>query len=105
MPSSERKVATMLFADLVGSTALAASEDPEHTRGTVENFGGDAVLAVFGVPVAHEDHAERALHAALAIRARVRHLFGERLRLRIGVNTGEGVAGAPRVGGSFVSGG
>jgi len=122
MPSSERKVATMLFADLVGSTALAASEDPEHTRvvldrfyeaiteeieatgGTVEKFAGDAVLAVFGVPVAHEDHAERALHAALAIRARVRHLFGERLRLRIGVNTGEVVAGAPRMGSSFVSG-
>ncbi|MEX0631223.1 MAG: adenylate/guanylate cyclase domain-containing protein [Chloroflexota bacterium] len=122
MPSSERKVATMLFADLVGSTALAASEDPEYTRvlldrfydaiaeeieatgGTVEKFAGDAVLAVFGVPFAREDHAERALHAALAIRARVHHLFGDRLRLRIGVNTGEVVAGAPRVGSSFVSG-
>ncbi|HET7678259.1 MAG TPA: adenylate/guanylate cyclase domain-containing protein [Candidatus Limnocylindrales bacterium] len=122
MPSSERKIATMLFADLVGSTALAADEDPEQTRvvlerfydavseeieatgGTVEKFAGDAVLAVFGVPAAHEDHAERALHTALAIRARVQRLFGDRLRLRIGVATGEVVAGAPRAGSSFVAG-
>jgi class 3 adenylate cyclase/tetratricopeptide (TPR) repeat protein len=112
----------MLFADLVGSTALAASDDPEQTRvlldrfydamaeeiaatgGTIEKFAGDAVMAVFGVPIAHEDHAERALHAALAMRARLQQLFGKRLQLRIGVNTGEVVAGAPRVGSSFVSG-
>jgi len=112
----------MLFADLVGSTALAASEDPEQTRvlldrfyeamaeeieatgGTIEKFAGDAVMAVFGVPVAHEDHAARALHTALAMRSRIRDLFGESLQLRIGVNTGEVVAGTPRVGSSFVSG-
>ena len=112
----------MLFADLVGSTALASSEDPEYMRallerfyeamtdeiaatgGTVEKFAGDAVMAVFGVPVAHEDHAERALHAALAMRARLERLFGGRLQLRIGVNTGEVVAGSPTAGSSFVSG-
>jgi class 3 adenylate cyclase/tetratricopeptide (TPR) repeat protein len=122
MSSSERKVATMLFADLVGSTALASSSDPEHTRvvldrfydamteeisatgGTVEKFAGDAVMAVFGVPIAHEDHAERALHTALAMRARMERLLGGRLQLRIGVNTGEVVVGAPRAGSSFVSG-
>jgi class 3 adenylate cyclase/tetratricopeptide (TPR) repeat protein len=122
MSSTERKVATMLFADLVGSTALASSNDPELTRvlldrfydamteeitatgGTVEKFAGDAVLAVFGVPIAHEDHAERALHTALAMRARMRQLPGGRLQLRIGVNTGEVVVGAPRAGSSFVSG-
>jgi len=112
----------MLFADLVGSTALASSEDPEQTRvlldrfydvmaeeieatgGTIEKFAGDAVMAVFGVPVAREDHAERALHTALAMRSRIHELFGARLQLRIGVNTGEIVAGTPRVGSSFVSG-
>ena len=112
----------MLFADLVGSTESASSRDPEHTRvfldrfydtmaeeilatgGTIEKFAGDAVLAVYGVPVAHEDHAERALHTALAMRERLRDLFGDELQLRIGVNTGEVVVGAPRLGSSFVSG-
>lgn len=122
MPSSERKVATMLFADLVGSTALTASDDPENSRvmlerfydamadaieatgGTIEKFAGDAVMAVFGVPFAQEDHAERALHTALAMRSKLHIVFGERLQLRIGVSTGDVVAGAPRMGSSFVSG-
>ena len=87
MGAAERKLATVMFADLVGSTALAEQEDPERTRvllerfydamadeinragGTVEKFAGDAVMAVFGVPEALEDHAERALHAALASEA------------------------------------
>jgi class 3 adenylate cyclase/tetratricopeptide (TPR) repeat protein len=112
----------MLFADLVGSTALASTEDPEHTRrlldrfydamadeiaatgGTIEKFAGDAVMAVFGVPLAHEDHAERALHTALAMRVRLHRLFGDQLQLRIGVNTGDVVVGAPRMGSSFASG-
>ena len=120
--ASERKIATLLFADLVGSTEMASSSDPEHTRllldrfydamaeeieatgGTIEKFAGDAVLAVYGVPVAHEDHAERALHTAIAMRARLRDLFGDELQLRIGVNTGEVVVGMPRRGSSFVSG-
>ncbi len=123
MPAAqERKLATMLFADLVGSTALASDRDPEHTRllldrfyggmaaeirafgGTLEKFAGDAVMAVFGAPVAYEDHAERGLHAALSMQRRLRELFGERLALRIGVNTGEVVLGRPGEGSSFVSG-
>ena len=107
VPAEERKLATVLFADLVGSTGLADSQDPERTRvlldrfydamaaeiehagGTVEKFVGDAVMAAFGAPAALEDHAERALHAALAMQRRLRELFGDRLALRIGVNTGE----------------
>src|SRR5207247_10062889 len=72
--------------------------------GTVEKFAGDAVMAAFGAPASLEDHAERALHAALAMRRRLREVFGEELELRIGVNTGEVVAGRPREGSSFVSG-
>lgn len=122
MEVAERKLATVLFADLVGSTALGEQEDPERTRallerfydamaeeigragGTTEKFAGDAVMAVFGVPDAQEDHAERALHAALAMQRRLEELFGERLALRIGVNTGEVVAGRAREGSSFVTG-
>lgn len=118
----ERKLATIVFADLVGSTELGGSQDPERTRvllerfydamareielagGTVEKFAGDAVMAVFGAPASLEDHAERALHAALAMQRRLRELFGSRLALRIGVNTGEVVAGRPREGSSFVTG-
>lgn len=121
-PAEERKVATVLFADLVGSTALGGSQDPERTRvmldrfydamaeeivragGTVEKFVGDAVMAVFGAPASLEDHAERALHAALAMQRRLNELFGEQLALRIGVNTGEVVAGRAREGSSFVTG-
>ncbi len=121
-PAEERKLATVLFADLVGSTALGAEEDPERTRalldrfydamveeieragGTVEKFAGDAVMAAFGAPASQEDHAERALHAALSMRRRLEELFDGRLELRIGVNTGELVVGRPREGSSFVTG-
>jgi class 3 adenylate cyclase len=121
-PSDERKLATVVFADLVGSTELGAAQDPERTRalldrfydamaaeieaagGTVEKFVGDAVMAVFGAPAAHEDHAERALHAALSMQRRLEELFGEALTLRIGVNTGEVVVGRAREGSSFVTG-
>jgi class 3 adenylate cyclase len=121
-PSEERKLATVLFADLVGSTKLAGSQDAERTRsllnrfydamateiadagGTVEKFAGDAVMAAFGAPAAQEDHAERALHAALSMQKRLDELFGGVLSLRIGVNTGDVVAGRARVGSSFVTG-
>ena len=116
--ADERKLATILFADLAGSTALADEQDPERTRsrlerfydamaeeiagagGTVEKFAGDAVMAAFGAPEALEDHAERALHAALAMQRRLE----EGLALRVGVNTGEVVVGTPRERSSFVSG-
>ena len=119
---AERKLVTVLFADLVGSTALADDEDPERVRarldvfydamaeeitragGTVEKFAGDAVMAVFGAPTAHEDHAERALHAALAMQHRLAEMFGGELALRVGVNTGEVAVGAAREGSSFVTG-
>jgi len=117
----ERKLATALFADLVGSTGLG-EQDPERTRvllerfydtlateielagGTVEKFAGDAVMAVFGAPAAQEDHAERALHAALSLQRRVAEVFDGALQVRVGVNTGEVVVGEPRVGSSFVTG-
>ena len=119
---AERKLATVLFADLVSSTELAASQDPERTRatlarfydamadeisragGTVEKFAGDAVMAAFGVPAAQEDHVERALHAGLAMQRRLKELFGGALSLRIGVNTGEVVVGQARAQSSFVTG-
>jgi class 3 adenylate cyclase/tetratricopeptide (TPR) repeat protein len=121
-PTEERKLATVLFADLVGSTELGAGQDPERTRaildrfydamsaeveaagGTVEKFVGDAVMAAFGTPTAHEDDAERALRAAMAMRRRLHELFGDQLALRIGVNTGEVVVGRAREGSSFVTG-
>jgi class 3 adenylate cyclase len=122
VPAEERKLATILFADLAGSTEWAGDEDPERVRtvldrfydamvaeveradGTVEKFAGDAVMAVFGAPAAHEDDAERALHVALGMQRRMAELFGTRLGLRIGVNTGDVVAGRPREGSSFVTG-
>jgi class 3 adenylate cyclase/tetratricopeptide (TPR) repeat protein len=100
----ERKVVTILFADLVGSTAQAERRDPEDVRatlsayyarlrtelerhgGTVEKFIGDAVMAVFGAPVAHEDDPERAVRAALSIRDA---LAESEVDVRIAVHTGE----------------
>ena len=97
----ERKVVTVLFCDLVGFTGRAESMDPEDVRallsgyhervrhelerhgGTVEKFVGDAVMALFGAPVAHEDDPERAVRAALAVRDETE--FG----VRIGITTGE----------------
>ena len=107
----ERKVVSVVFVDLVGSTARAESSDPEDVRallrvyherareelenrgGTVEKFIGDAVVAVFGAPAAHEDDPERAVRAALAVRDAVARLNedepGRDLHVRVAVNTGE----------------
>ncbi len=109
--SEERRVVTILFADVTGSTAMGESNDPEDVRallgryyaiarevveahgGTLEKFIGDAVMAVFGIPQAHGDDAERGLVAALALRDGVASdPLTAALALRIGVNTGEVVA-------------
>jgi class 3 adenylate cyclase/tetratricopeptide (TPR) repeat protein len=127
--AERRKVVTVVFADVVGSTALGERVDPETLRwamqrwfgrmaeaierhgGTVENYVGDAVMAVFGIPVAHEDDALRAVRAAADMREQVAVLRGELVRergvelaVRIGVNTGEAVTGISRTGGSFTTG-
>jgi class 3 adenylate cyclase/tetratricopeptide (TPR) repeat protein len=119
-PAQERrKLVTVLFCDVTGSTALAERLDAETLRalmlryfdemraaverhgGTVEKFIGDAVAALFGVPLAHEDDALRAVRAAAEMQSRLGRLndeldrrFGARLAIRIGINTGEVVAGA-----------
>ena len=119
----ERKVVSVVFCDLVGSTARAERLDPEdvraelssfHTRvrtelerrgGTVEKFIGDAVVAVFGAPAVHEDDPERAVRAALAIRDWAREDGG--VEVRLAVNTGEAlvVVGArPETGEGLVAG-
>ncbi len=111
--STERRVVSVLFADLVGSTPLASRLDPERVRaligeyfsvmrqeverhgGTVEKFIGDAVMAVFGIPVIHEDDPERAVRAAVAMQRRMESLNAQLqadLHIRIGVSTGEVVA-------------
>jgi class 3 adenylate cyclase/tetratricopeptide (TPR) repeat protein len=105
-PREERKVVSVLFADLVGFTGRAEQMDPEDVRallspyyahvrgelerygGTVEKFIGDAVMALFGAPVVHEDDPERAVRAALTIRDWMREQEGD-LQLRIAVTTGE----------------
>src|SRR5438094_8301834 len=109
-----RKVVTILFADVMGSTSLGEQLDPERLRallgayfaamsaiivswgGTVEKYIGDAVMAVFGVPNVREDDAERALQASLEMRARLAELNVDferqhhvSLQARIGLNTGE----------------
>jgi predicted ATPase/class 3 adenylate cyclase len=116
-PVEERKVVTVLFADLEASTELASRLDPEDLRavlrpffaammeeierhgGTIEKFIGDAIVGVFGAPMAHEDDPERAVQAAVAMQARLPALneqlatrAGGDLAMRIGVNTGEVLA-------------
>ena len=115
----ERKQVSVMFTDVSGFTAMSERLDPEEVHGimdrvfeivlaavhrfegTINQFLGDGVMALFGAPIAHEDHAHRALGAALAIqrelgpvRDDVRRLHGVEFRLRIGINTGLVVVGA-----------
>ena len=124
-----RKIVTVLFSDLAGSTALGDELDPESLRqlmtryfqemevvlrrhgGTTEKFIGDAIMAVFGVPRLHEDDALRAVRAAVAMRRALEGVneefedhWGVRILTRTGVNTGEVVAGDSSKGESFVTG-
>lgn len=116
--SGERKVVTALFADVVGSTAMAEQMDPEdwtemmngafdrlspiiyYYEGTIARLLGDAMLAFFGAPVSHEDDPARAVHAALDILASIREYavqvkekYGMNFSIRIGINTGSVVVG------------
>jgi class 3 adenylate cyclase/tetratricopeptide (TPR) repeat protein len=129
-PSLEvRKTVTVLFCDVSGSTRLGERHDPEQLRrlmsryydlargvlerhgGTVEKFIGDAVVGVFGVPVLHEDDALRSLRAAVELRESIAELnveleavYGTRIDVRIGVNSGEVVAGDALSGHGYASG-
>ena len=113
-----RKVVTVVFADVAGFTALGEAHDPEAVRrvmdryfgearsvleqhgGKVEKFIGDAVMAVFGIPLLHDDDALRAVRAATELQGRLAVLndelerdWGVRIAVRTGINTGEVVAG------------
>jgi class 3 adenylate cyclase/tetratricopeptide (TPR) repeat protein len=128
-PQEVRKTVTIVFSDLKGSTSLGESIDAEALRavmgryfdqmrsvierhgGTVEKFIGDAIMAVFGLPRLHEDDALRAVRAAWEMQAGLRELnaeitrrWGVALASRIGVNTGEVVAGDPASGQRLVTG-
>ena len=113
-PPDERRLATVVIGDLAGFTSLAEALDPERVKqlvdrlfgrlatdvtahgGTVDKVVGDAIVALFGAPVAHEDDPERAVRAALAMQRTVREVGLEEdvdLRMRIGVNTGEVLVG------------
>src|SRR5579859_5169396 len=117
-PTEERRLVTALFCDLVGFTPLSEQLDPEEVRdiqadyfgrmaeqierygGTVEKYAGDAVLALFGAPIAHEDDAERAVLCALGMQAAIepvaataRSRWSVDPSIRVGVNTGEVVSG------------
>ncbi len=120
----ERRIATVLFADLVGFTTMSEALDPEQVKnlvdacfqllardvtafgGQVDKIVGDAIIALFGAPVAHEDDAERAVRAALRMQetlATYRADTGAPVHLRIGVNTGEVLVGALRAGGDYTA--
>ena len=122
--TEERRVVTVLFADLVGFTSMSEAADPEEIKhlidqcfqrlvadvtafgGTVDKIIGDAILALFGAPTAHEDDPERALRAAFRMQRSLEAFNAERsldLRIRIGINTGEVLVGALRAGGDYTA--
>ena len=128
-PREMRKTVTVVFSDVIDSTPLGEALDAEtyrrmlsryfievsrvleHHGGTVEKFIGDAVMAVFGIPVVHEDDALRAVRAVTELREALHALneelraeFGMELRVRTGINTGEVVAGDPAEGQAFATG-
>ena len=128
-PREMRKTVTVVFSDVIDSTPLGEALDAEsyrrmlsryfievsrvleHHGGTVEKFIGDAVMAVFGIPVVHEDDALRAVRAVTELRESLHALneelraeFGMELRVRTGINTGEVVAGDPTEGQAFATG-
>ena len=115
----ERKIVTVLFADIADSTAMFENLDPEDVHqimdgcfkilmdeihrweGTINQFRGDGVMALFGAPIAHEDHAQRACHASLAIQhalvsyaEKLKKDYGIEFKARIGLNTGPVVVGS-----------
>ena len=117
-PEAERRQLTVLFCDLVDSTALSSQLDPEDLRdvvrayqdtcatviarfdGTIAQYLGDGLLVYFGYPLAHEDDAQRAVHTGLGIvraigtlNARLEHVHGIRLAVRVGIHTGLVVVG------------
>ena len=117
--AGERKQVTVLFADLKGSMELLADRDPEEARqildpvleymmdavhrfeGTVNQVMGDGIMALFGAPIAHEDHAVRACYAALTMQEALRHYaeqvrrsYGIEVQIRVGLNSGEVVVRA-----------
>ncbi|HEV8208329.1 MAG TPA: adenylate/guanylate cyclase domain-containing protein [Acidimicrobiia bacterium] len=120
----ERRIATVLFADLVGFTTFSETADPEHVKnlvdrcferlvadvtafgGQVDKIVGDAIVALFGAPVAHEDDAERAVRAALQMQrtlATLRQDLRVSAEMRVGVNTGEVLVGAMRAAGEYTA--
>ncbi|HEY7874399.1 MAG TPA: adenylate/guanylate cyclase domain-containing protein [Actinomycetota bacterium] len=129
LPAESRKMVTLVFCDLTGSTALGEKMDPESLRrvvtryfndmkavltrhgGTVEKFIGDAVMAAFGIPTLHEDDALRGVRAAVEMQQAMEEMnldleleYGVGIKARIGVNTGEVIAGDASQGHGFVSG-
>jgi class 3 adenylate cyclase len=120
----QRRVVTVVFADLVGFTAMSERRDPEQVKrlvdhcferlvadieafgGRVDKIIGDAILALFGAPIAHEDDPERAVRAALQLHRTVseaRAELGVDVRLRVGINSGEVLVGALRAGGDYTA--
>ena len=122
--ADERRVVTVLFADIVGFTGLSEDRDPEQVKnlvdrcfalladditafgGRVDKVVGDAIVALFGAPIAHEDDAERAVRAALRMQETVTRFDDETgvgIRLRIGINTGEVLVGAMQAGDDYTA--